>query len=105
MGAWAARKDLRGLLKPELTFSEGIAGKTWIPVAGCNDRTSSVTLGPPPGQLSDESIARMLGIVERFEAQAEPEAGQAKPEPEPEPEPETAAVSYTHLTLPTIYSV
>ena len=34
-----------GKPKPELTFSEGIAGKTWIPVAATNYHGSSVTLG------------------------------------------------------------
>eukprot|EP01045_Picozoa_sp_COSAG04_P017564 COSAG04_NODE_1562_length_6335_cov_34.922226_4_plen_815_part_00 len=37
--------------KPELTFSEGIAGKAWIPVAGCNDYESSVTI---VGELKSE---------------------------------------------------
>ena len=41
-GTFAVAVD--GEPKPELTFSEGIAGKTWIPVAGCNDQRSSVTL-------------------------------------------------------------
>ena len=33
-----------GVDKPELTFTEGIAGKTWLPVAGLNDHMSSVTI-------------------------------------------------------------
>ena len=33
-----------GVAKPELTFTEGIAGKTWLPVAGLNDHMSSVTI-------------------------------------------------------------
>ena len=32
-----------GVPKPELTFSEGIVGKAWIPVAGTNNSGSSVT--------------------------------------------------------------
>ena len=44
-GTFAVAVD--GEPKPELTFSEGIVGKTWIPVAGCNGSGGSVTLVGP----------------------------------------------------------
>jgi hypothetical protein len=43
-GTFAVAVD--GVDKPELTFTEGIAGKTWFPVAGINDSASSVTIIP-----------------------------------------------------------
>jgi len=39
-------------------------------------------------------------ILSEFDSRTKPQ-----PEPEPEPTPEPEPVSYTHLTLPTIYSV
>eukprot|EP01045_Picozoa_sp_COSAG04_P004561 COSAG04_NODE_200_length_20490_cov_33.582021_2_plen_3075_part_00 len=41
-GTFAVAVD--GVPKPELTFSDGITGKTWIPVAGCASGDSSVTI-------------------------------------------------------------
>ena len=41
-GTFAVAVD--GVDKPELAFTEGIVGKTWLPVAGGHDRDSSVTI-------------------------------------------------------------
>ena len=49
--------------QPELTFSEGIAGKAWIPVAACNHVRSSVTITtqhPLDNQLSDGCVVQIL---------------------------------------------
>ena len=59
---------VNGEPKPELTFSEGIAGKTWIPVAGTTSGGSSVTLVDGceieqhalESQLSDGCVVQIL---------------------------------------------
>ena len=75
-GTFAVAVD--GEPKPELTFSEGIAGKTWIPVAGCNNRSLLVVrscgkpgrdlfaANPARFRISHRSITNVKTRAERF---------------------------------------
>eukprot|EP01045_Picozoa_sp_COSAG04_P004560 COSAG04_NODE_200_length_20490_cov_33.582021_1_plen_3559_part_10 len=58
-GTFAVAVD--GVPKPGLTFSDGIAGKTWIPVVGCASGDSSVTIEASTDLVSEETLRALAG--------------------------------------------